>query len=66
MEKLVSRRHFERVKPLFGVETPAELKGLIDASAEKVPAYYGGVDTFGYHIPLLGRAVSMDAIASIP
>lgn len=65
LTKLVSRRHFERAKVLFGVNDPDELKILIDGSVAREATYRQGVDTFHYTIPPLESVIPTERLASV-
>lgn len=64
--KLISRRHFERVKVLFGVGTPEELKDLLIKAQEPANRYYSGSSPFYFHIPALSEAFQLEKLASMP
>lgn len=66
LRKLVSRRHFERVKVIFNVESPKELKVLVDKASQREATYRQGMDTFHYVISPLERAIPVDRLASVP
>jgi hypothetical protein len=66
LQRLVSRRYFERVKVLFGVATPQELRERIQQALEREAAYRQGVNTFSYEIVPLIKAIPVDRLASVP
>lgn len=66
LQRLVSARHFERVKVLFGVDTPDELKRAVQLGMdEKSRYYYGNLNTFEFAIPQLMSAIPLDRLASV-
>ncbi len=66
LQKLVSARHFERVKVLFSVDTPNQLRQIIEQAAEEKSRYYEGNIGFQFAIPRLTDAVPLDQLASVP
>ena len=66
LERLISRRHFERVKVLFRVDTPAELRRAVEQAVHERSGYYSGLSTFEYEIPQLTHAIPLDQLASMP
>jgi hypothetical protein len=64
LDKLVSARHFERIKNLLGVDKPNELKTKIEQLNEKINEYYQGV-TFNYSIPMITSAIPVDSLATV-
>lgn len=64
-QKLVSKRHFERVKNLFGVKTPEELRQKIEQADQKMTEYYDGI-SFNYSIPMLNAVIKLDSLATVP
>lgn len=61
LEKLISKRYFEKVKPLFNVETVQQLKIRIDkvvqVKADKAERYH-------YDFPYITQAFDVDKIAT--
>ena len=66
LQRLASRRFFERVKVLFGVATSEELREKIQRALEREAAYRQGVNTFYYEIVPLARAIPIDRLTSAP
>lgn len=66
LRKMLSRRHFNRVKVLFEVATPEELIDRINKAQAKALQYYSGANTFYYHIPELAYAFRVEGLASMP
>jgi hypothetical protein len=66
LRKLSSARHFERVKILFGVDTPGELKQLIERAMDEKSSYYQAMSTFDFPIPNLMRAIPLGQLATMP
>lgn len=65
LAKMVSARHFERVKVLFDISKPEELKAKVESLNDKIAEYYQGV-TFNYSIPMIGTAIPLDNLATVP
>lgn len=62
LKKLKSKRHFERVKELFNVDTCEELKQVITLSSQiDIPTF-----NFRYDIPSLASVINPEEICSIP
>jgi hypothetical protein len=66
LKRLVSRRHFERAKVLFGVSAPNELKLMIERAVDGKSSYYENLSTLEYRIPQLGQAIPLSQLASVP
>jgi hypothetical protein len=66
LHKLISRRHFTRVKDLFGVNTTQELEEKIIQASEKEAKYSQGFDSFYYSIAPLTQAIPLSELATVP
>lgn len=66
LHKLISKRHFDRVKILFGVATPEELISKIENAQVQALQYYSGSRLFYFHIPALANAFQVEKLASMP
>ncbi len=67
--RMVSRRHFDKAKVLFGVSSVEELKSLVDAyverrANERIPYYYPGL--INYSIKRLERVLDTNIIGTVP
>jgi hypothetical protein len=66
LQRLVSRRQFNRVKILFEVDTPQGLTDKLTEAAASAARYYGGAGRFYHHIPDFDTAFPAQALASMP
>jgi hypothetical protein len=66
LHKMLSRRHFNRVKVLFEVASPEELIDKINRAQQRMLQYYSGANSFHYHIPALAYAFRVEELASMP
>lgn len=66
LQRLVSSRHFERVKMLLGVDTTNELRRAIEQAMAQKASYYNGMSVIEFSIPRLPSAVPLDRLASVP
>ncbi|HEY1915724.1 MAG TPA: toll/interleukin-1 receptor domain-containing protein [Streptosporangiaceae bacterium] len=66
LRRLVSARQFERVKMLFGVDAPDELREAIERAMTEKSAYYQGMSSLEFAIPQLSYVVPLERIASVP
>ncbi len=66
-DRMVSSRHFEKIKPLFGVNSAAELKSLISLYLERNKNdQYGTSSLWNYDIRPLENVIDTQNIAAIP
>jgi hypothetical protein len=66
-DRLVSKRHFEKIKPLFGVDTVDELKALVDKYMEgKSGTEYHPSVTWDYDIVPLENMINPLRMAKLP
>jgi hypothetical protein len=67
-DRLVSRRHFERVKSLFAVDTVVELKASVDEYMKRNQnSNYGySADIFNYQIRPVENVINPEQIATVP
>ena len=52
MKRLISKRHFEKVKVLFGVNTIEEIKQLFETFSDEINKHMRYTTTFSYVAPL--------------
>jgi hypothetical protein len=65
LQRLVSTRQFERVKVLFRVDTPSELRQAVERAMEGKSSYYDSVSIIEFSIPRLDHAVPLDRLTSV-
>lgn len=63
-ERLVSARHFQRIKVLFGVNNKDELENLIVASAERRKSERSGYSMWDYDIRPIENMIDVENIAT--
>ena len=65
-ERLISKKHFEKIRDLFDVKTEGELRKKIDAYALALNEHGGKYyDDFYYRIPKLTEVIKIDEVATI-
>jgi hypothetical protein len=65
LARMVSRRQFERLKPIFQIETDTELKAKITAHVERTRNQPRNID-WNYQIRPLEKALDPERIATLP
>jgi hypothetical protein len=66
LQRLISIRRFQRVKALFGVDTPEELRRVIERAVEEKSSYYDSISVIEFAIPRLDHAVPLAQLGSVP
>lgn len=65
LEKMISKRFFERAKVLFDADTPQDLVDKAEQSKEKAAEYYRGMG-FRYNVSPIYTLIKIDNLASVP